>query len=333
MRPLKAHEEAALRRIAERHGFLAQRGPHTGEGSATRLIDALITGDIVTLALTPADRRRLVEWLDTQPRPAGRLTTILGSLADQLRSTLPPSTSRTILPAPPPTSVPAARPARSTGRLTTAQAAERLGLSPGRVQELARAGEIGRKDDGRWTFSATEIARCKEERDRRDLLFSLRYPQPTPKRKRKRRTAQRRSASGRFTKADVAAMGLLDQLLAQERNLERTYALPFRAPHHTATTIHTCTRCGQDLLFLIFGDRADDAEGLAAYGRLLQEPITAHGLPAYVLGRPRGDAHSDGTPSLLRQVWPELGETQAVTPAQWDELLAQWSQAHCGASR
>src|SRR5581483_5184186 len=94
MRPLKADEEAALRRIAERHGFLAHRGPHTGEGGATRLIDALISGDIVTLALTPADRRRLVEGLDTQPGPAGRLTTILASLATQLHATLP-------MPAPP----------------------------------------------------------------------------------------------------------------------------------------------------------------------------------------------------------------------------------------
>lgn len=324
MRPLKADEEATLRRIAERHGLLAPRGPHTGEGSATRLIDALLSGDIVTLALTPADQRRLVEWLATQPAPAGRLTTILASLATQLRATLP-----TITPSAPSR---AAESSRATGRLTTAQAAERLGLSLGRVQELARAGEIGRKDDGRWTFSTTEIARCKEERDHHALLFSLRYPHPKPKRTRTRRTAQRRSASGRLTQADVAALDQLDQILATERRLEQTYALPCRAPHQTATTIHTCTRCGQDLLFLIFGDRADDAEGLVAYGRLLHEPITTLGLPAYVLGRPQGDAHNDGTPSLLRQVWPELGETQVVTSAQWDELLAQRSQAHCDAS-
>jgi len=59
MRPLTAEDEAALRSIAERHGFLAARGPHTGEGSASRLIDALLAGEVVTLALSPADRRRL----------------------------------------------------------------------------------------------------------------------------------------------------------------------------------------------------------------------------------------------------------------------------------
>ncbi len=39
MRPLTAEDEAALRAIAERHGYFAARGPHTGEGSASRLIE------------------------------------------------------------------------------------------------------------------------------------------------------------------------------------------------------------------------------------------------------------------------------------------------------
>ncbi len=89
MRPLTTEDEAALRSIAERHGFYAARGPHTGEGSASRLIDALLGGEVVTLALTPADRRRLVAWLDEAPPPEGRLATILHSLAAQLRPTLP----------------------------------------------------------------------------------------------------------------------------------------------------------------------------------------------------------------------------------------------------
>ncbi len=89
MRPLAADDEATLRTIAERHGYFAARGPHTGEGSASRLIDALLAGEVVTLALTPDDRRRLVGWLDDLPPPEGRLATVLGSLAAQLRPTLP----------------------------------------------------------------------------------------------------------------------------------------------------------------------------------------------------------------------------------------------------
>ncbi len=89
MRPLTAEDEATLRAIAERHGYFAARGPHTGEGSASRLIAALLAGEVVTLALTPADRRRLVAWLDEAPPPEGRLATVLHSLAAQLRPTLP----------------------------------------------------------------------------------------------------------------------------------------------------------------------------------------------------------------------------------------------------
>ncbi len=126
----------------------------------------------------------------------------------------------------------------------------------------------------------------------------------------------------------------LDQLLTEERRLEQTYSLPFRAPQRVATTVHACTRYGRDLLLLIFGDQARDEEGLLAYGRLMREAIVARGLPAYVLGAPEGDGMRDDTPSLLLQVWPVQvwpapDEPRRVTPRTWDSLVAQWSQAHC----
>jgi len=214
------------------------------------------------------------------------------------------------------------------GYLTTDEAARRLDLSPARVQELARAGEIGRKIDGRWAFTDREIARVKGERDRHALRLSL-----TPKRAQKRTTRRRRSSSGsgsgRLTRADTQALGYLDHLLAEERRLEQTYSLPFRAPQRVATTVHACTRCGQDLLLLIFGDQARDEEGLLAYGRLMREAIVARGLPAYVLGAPEGDGTLDDTPSLLLQVWPTPGTLRRVTPRAWDYSVEQWSQAHC----
>ncbi len=195
------------------------------------------------------------------------------------------------------------------------------------MQELARAGEIGRKIDGRWTFTEREIARVQGERDRRALRLSLTRTRPQ-KRTTRRRRASSGSGSGRLTRDDMQAMEHLDRLLAEERRLEQTYSLPFRAPQRVATTVHACARCGQDLLLLIFGDQARDEEGLLAYGRLMHEAIAARGLPAYVLGAPEGDGARDDTPSLLLQVWPEPDEPRRVTPGTWDSLLEQWSQAH-----
>jgi len=126
--------------------------------------------------------------------------TVLHSLAAQLRPTLPKAanaaTPRT------PTTAAAAK-AMTTpapmrrGHLTTDEAARRLDLSPARVQEMARAGEIGRKVNGRWTFTEHEIARVKAERNRHALRLSL-----APTRKHKRTTRRRSSfgaGSGRLT--------------------------------------------------------------------------------------------------------------------------------------
>ncbi len=270
MRPLTAEDEATLRGIAARHGYFAARGPHTGEGSASRLIAALLAGEVVTLALTPADRRRLVAWLDEAVAPEGRLATVLHSVATQLRPTLPTAAkaaaSRT-----PTVKATTPSPARHS-HLTTDEAARRLDLSPARVQELARAGEIGRKVDGRWTFTEREIARVQGERDRRALRLSLTSTRPRKRTPRRRRSSSG-SGSGRLTRADTQALGYLDQLLAEERRMEQTYSLPFRAPQRVATTVHACARCGQDLLLLIFGDHAHDEEGLLAYERLMHEAI------------------------------------------------------------
>jgi hypothetical protein len=324
MRPLSAEDEAALRAIAERHGFYAARGPHTGEGSASRLIDALLTGEVVTLALTPADRRRLVAWLDEAVPPEGRLATVLHSVATQLRPTLPKAAKAAAPRAP--TVKAATSPTARRGHLTTDEAARRPELSPARVQELARTDEIGRKVDGRWTFTEREIARVQGERDCRALRLSL-----TSKRPQKRTTRRRQSApsTGRLTRADVQALDQLDRLLAEERRLEQTYSLPFRAPQRVATMVHACARCGQDLLLLIFGDQAHDEEGLLAYERLMHDVIVARGLPTYVLGAPEGDGALDDTPSLLLQVWPTPGAPQRVTPGTWDRLLDDWSGAQC----
>jgi hypothetical protein len=63
-------DEAALRAIAERHGYMAERGPHAREGSSS-LVDALVAGELVTISVTPGERKKLLRWLE-QALPDGR---------------------------------------------------------------------------------------------------------------------------------------------------------------------------------------------------------------------------------------------------------------------
>jgi len=86
------------------------------------------------------------------------------------------------------------------------EAARRLDLSLARVQELARSGEIGRKVDGRWTFTEREITRVKGERDRHALRLSVTSTR-TQKRTTRRRRSSSSSGSGRLTRGDTQALG------------------------------------------------------------------------------------------------------------------------------
>lgn len=136
----------------------------------------------------------------------------------------------------------------------------------------------------------------------------------------------RRSSRRKRPLDDMDALFMLDDILAQERAIEQRYNLPFRAPHQTAAVAHTCTRCGQPLLFLIFGDRATDAVGLDAYGRLMEQHIKQNGVPAYVLGK--ADGEGDDAVSLLRRVWPDHSEVVEMTGNRWEAFLEEQSQAH-----
>ena len=235
-------------------------------------------------------------------------------------------------------------------RLTADEAADRLGLSVGRVTEMARQHEIGRKDRGRWTFSEAEIRRVAQQRENRAKVLKLykrlendrrRLQGLPPKRKpRKKRSSLDDDLVPRRTRRprtidDILAvyndpLYQLDRLLAQEHALEQRYDLPFRAPHQTEAVVTPCHRCGQPLLFLIFGDHATDAAGLNAYGRLMEQPIRQNGLPAYVLGQPAGA--SDDAISLLRRVWPDAGDVVEMTPNGWDAFVTALSSGHnCGA--
>ncbi len=185
---------------------------------------------------------------------------------------------------------------RAMRRWTSAEAAERLGCSVTDLLEEARQGGCGRKDGGRWRFSTADLR-----------VYRRRQGWTAPQ-------GPRRSSASRLTRGELAALAGLDRLLAQERAVEQRYDLPFRAPPQVATTMHACQRCGSELFFLIFADAAKDRAGLPAYA-----------LAPLQLVRPV----EEGT-SLLMRVWPEPGDVRTITPPDFDQLLAELSQAYCG---
>ena len=55
--------QAALRRVAERHGYLAMRGPHAGKGNPSALIQALDSGELATVLMADEERRAAINEL------------------------------------------------------------------------------------------------------------------------------------------------------------------------------------------------------------------------------------------------------------------------------
>jgi hypothetical protein len=202
-------------------------------------------------------------------------------------------------------------------KLTTADAAARLGMTSERLTALARDGVLGQKVGRSWIFTTKELDAYKRRRKA--------HPRRQPATVRGVSTTRR----SRVSRADLHAAHVLDLLLAQEREVEQRYDLPFRAPARVATTIHDCHRCGRAMVFLIFGDNAQDEAGLLAYARLMEQPIQEQRLHTYVLAPSAASTVHDDAPSLLLQVWPEIGRVETITPLEWEQLIADLSRMHC----
>jgi hypothetical protein len=83
-------------------------------------------------------------------------------------------------------------------RLSTAEAADRLGVSERQMRALAKSHWIGKKEGGAWTFTETEIRKLDQERKdhqkaiklRKRLETDLRRLKGLPPKRKKRKSGQ-----------------------------------------------------------------------------------------------------------------------------------------------
>lgn len=79
--------QAALRRAAEKHGYLATRGPHPGRGNAIEFILAIDSGEVATVLISDEQRQAFVNSADRLAELAGdpTLADAIRDIAAQLR--------------------------------------------------------------------------------------------------------------------------------------------------------------------------------------------------------------------------------------------------------
>ncbi len=77
---------SALRRVAEYHGYTAQRGPRAGQGNVVELALAIGSGELATVLLPDEQRSMAIRWLNEQAQQVSDLSLAeaLKSIADQL---------------------------------------------------------------------------------------------------------------------------------------------------------------------------------------------------------------------------------------------------------
>lgn len=59
---------AMLRKVAEYHGYLAHRGPRTGQGDVVELAVAIGSGELATVLLADEQRDMVMQFLNAQAK-------------------------------------------------------------------------------------------------------------------------------------------------------------------------------------------------------------------------------------------------------------------------
>jgi hypothetical protein len=77
---------SGLRKVAEYHGYLSTRGPHSGKGNVVELALAIGSGEIATVLLPDEQRSWAIRWLDEQAKSIDDpfLGEILASISRQI---------------------------------------------------------------------------------------------------------------------------------------------------------------------------------------------------------------------------------------------------------
>ncbi len=242
-------------------------------------------------------------------------------------------------------------------RLSTAEAADRLGVSERQMRALAKSHWIGKKEGGAWTFTETEIRKLDEERMTHQKAIKLRKRLENdlrrlkglpPKRKKKKKRPVRSYEDDRphrrrgdpLTIDDILdrmndPLVQLDMALARRRASEQRLNLPFIAPHSTRYGLVQCPACGDNALLLIDCDNAHDEAGIDGYQRMTADLIEQHRLPTILRLPPDPPPPNPASQMTLRLVWPDgqhPAELRTVTQTEWDRLVDDLIGSHCSAS-
>jgi hypothetical protein len=239
-------------------------------------------------------------------------------------------------------------------RLSTVEAAARLGVSERQMRALAKSRWIGKKESGTWTFTETEIRKLDEERKAHQKAVKLRKRMendlrrlkglPPKRKKKKKRPARsyeddrpRRRRGDPLTIDDLLdrmndPLVQLDMALARQRAIEQQFNLPFIAPLSTRYGLVQCPCCSSPALLLIDCDNARDEAGIDGYQRMTADLIAQHGLPTILRLPPDPPPPDPASRMTLRLLWPDdarPADLRTVTQTEWDQLIDDIIGPHC----
>jgi hypothetical protein len=91
-----------------------------------------------------------------------------------------------------------------------------------------------------------------------------------------------------------------------------------------------CECCAARVALLIFADQATDHGGLEDYARKMYAQIRQVNLPTWVIGPPTGSDPLPERPADILKVWPEREPVRRMRPDEFNPIVEQLAQAHCG---
>ena len=96
------------------------------------------------------------------------------------------------------------------------------------------------------------------------------------------------------------------------------------------SSLIACVRCGTMVAMLIFAPRATDAGGFEDYARKMYPEYTRLNVQTWIIGPALGGGPLMERPAEILKVWPAREPIARQRPADFNALLDQLVNGHCG---
>lgn len=133
-----------------------------------------------------------------------------------------------------------------------------------------------------------------------------------------------------FEPLSEKVMAFVEKQLGKKARDEKPRRAGPATRHTIPNKVMTCSTCDQPTAFLIFANQWENEGDLEDAARVMYYEIKRLNVPTWVIGEISGEGNPMNNSTIIKKVWPQREELFESSPSEFNLMLDELDQQHCG---